>query len=106
MLEAIEFLICEAVRLGGDPQGWVKCMNKGPNGKYRCRYFIAVTPPDICPAPQCPVFATGEGTGKNPKEAYKKAFKEAHDKIPESCVHQHHGQGWCRKGNQKPFFYR
>lgn len=106
IIEGLKCLLAEAEAIGGDPQGWVKCLPKGPSGKYRCRYFISVNPPDVCPPLECPIFATGEGTGNTLNEAYKKAFKEAHDKIPKNCQHQHHGQAWCRKGNQKPFFYR
>jgi RHS repeat-associated protein len=101
----IDILIGEAALLGGDPQGWVKRVPRASPKMYRCRYFISVNPPDVCPSPKCPIFATGEGEGSL-KEAYKKAFKEAHDKIPSQCSHQHHGQAWCREGNQKPFWYK
>jgi hypothetical protein len=103
--DGIDILIGEASLLGGDPQGWVKRVPRAPPKMYRCRYFISVNPPDVCPRPTCPIFATGEGVGLL-KEAYSKAFKEAHDKIPPTCVHQHHGQAWCREGNQKPFWYK
>ena len=106
IINRLRCLLAEAEAISGDPQSWVKCMEKGPSGGYRCRYVISVNPPpNVCPSLKCPIFAIGEGTGKDIKKAYREAFQEAHSKIPQNYQHQHHGQGWCREGNQKPFFY-
>ena len=105
LLEAINDLINEGLKLGGNPRRWGKHPNKVGGGRYSCRYVIAVFTPQVCPTPDCPVFATGEGVDFDLDVAARLARMDAQDKIPPGCGHQHHGQTWCRKGNQKPFLY-
>ena len=74
-------------------------------GRYTCRYVLYFDK-DACDKGICPPFVTGRGWHETLPGAMSQARQEAQSKIPPGCVHQHHGQMWCRHGNSPPFNVR